>query len=106
MLGPNTSQYSGYIFQRTTPIPHNLGFVPFCRVFYEPFGNGVVIPIISSPLQQRAFNIFGGGTSDGPGLIYWADSANLYIKLYYIDATLANNSYPVHWAIYEDFKIA
>jgi hypothetical protein len=106
MLGPVTSEHGGYDFQRTTTINHGLGFVPFCRVYYEPFGNSMVFPIISLPNDRRANNIFTSGSSTGPGLIYWADSSNLYIKLYYQNATLAANSYPIYYVIYEDFHIA
>lgn len=106
MLGPNSSLYGGYIFQRTKTVAHNLGYVPFCKVFYEPFGDGTIIPIISLPLQQLANNIVGSGSSTGPGLLYWADTTNLYIRLYYEDATLANNTYPIHWVVYKDFQLA
>jgi hypothetical protein len=106
MLGPNSSIYSGYLYQRTTTIAHGLGFVPLCRVYYEPFGNGVIHPIISLPLQQVANNLVGPGSGSGPGLIYWADATNLNIRLYYKDATLAANSYPIYYVIYQDFKVA
>lgn len=104
MLGPNTSAYGGLLYVRTTTIPHNLGFVPMFRAYYEPYGDGNICGIETS--RTLGYNADNLNTSvQGPGMICWADSTNLYIQLYYTSAAFASNSYPIYYVIWEDFSL-
>lgn len=98
---PRTSAYGMYVTNYT--VPHDLGYVPVFRYYYEPFGDGIIWP----PLADRAslYAISTLNTSiTGPGLVGWADSSNLYLQLFYQDANLTN-TYPVYWVIYKDFSL-
>lgn len=103
MLGPNTSAYSGYIFTRTTIIPHGLGYLPMFRAQYEPFGDGVIWNPLTSRLSRFATDPETHALA--PGMIAWVDANNMYIQLYYSDATKAAISYPIYYVIYKDFVI-
>lgn len=105
MSGPSVSAYSGYIFTSNLVINHNLGYVPLFRVYYEPFGDGTVFPGITLRRSQRAFNLLPTGTSDGPGMIYWADKNTVTIQLFYTDASLVNKTFPVYYVIYKDIAL-
>jgi hypothetical protein len=109
MLGPVTNLYgglySGYLYIRDLVIPHSVGSLPVYRVYYEPFGDGTIYPAKTWPLDQRAINILPTGTSTGPGLIYFATATSLTIRLFYENASLAANSYPIHYVIYKDVQL-
>lgn len=105
VAGPSVSEFFGLLYTTRIQVPHDLGYVPMFRCYYEPFGNGMIYPIISLPLQGRANNPTGSGASFGPGLLYWADNVNIYIMLYYDDNSLASERFPVYLTTYIDFAI-
>jgi hypothetical protein len=104
MDAPATAYYDGYLYKTTLTIPHNLGYVPVYRYYYEPFGDGVIWPPLTDRNSRFARNP-QDLTDLGPGLIAWADSTNLYLELFYFDNTLTG-TYPVYYVIYKDFDLS
>lgn len=106
MAAPVTSAYSGYLFTTTKVISHNLGYPPTFRIAYEPFGDGIIWPMLTNRFQQTAQNPLNP-VVNGPGVTAWIDSTapyNLNIQLFYKDATLTG-TYPVYYVIYQDFAL-
>lgn len=104
MLGPNTSEYFGNYFTRTYPILHGLGYAPLFRVYYEPFRDNKVMEAFqdtnySLPNPPNGVRI----SDDGPTCLTWTDENHLYIKLYFINNSLAAESFNIHWTIYKDY---
>lgn len=104
MSAPSVSAYSGYLYTSTIAIPHNLGYIPQFRYYYEPFGDGIIWPPLVSRLGQFANNPTDL-SQKGPGIIAWPDSTYLYIQLFYEDNSLTD-TFPVYWVIYRDLSLA
>ena len=106
MQGPHF-QPSGFgNFFSNKVIPHNLGYAPVFRVYYEPWGDGKITAAIEgsgSGLDNPPYDF--SGAPAGPGCWVSADDNNLYIDLMYTDGTKATNTYPVYWVIYDDFNL-
>lgn len=103
MAAPTTSAYSGSIYVTNLTIPHNLGYVPIFRYYYEPFNDGIIWPNLTTRSTGFATNP-NNNVQTGPGIIGWADSTNLYLQLYYYLNTLGRTT-PVYWVIYRDFAL-
>lgn len=106
MLGPNVSEYFGNLYTRTLVINHALGYVPFYRAFYEPFGDGKLMPATddSDYYHSNPINTYGGG-EDGPTLSAKMDNVNLTLTLKYLNNSRAAQNFPVYWVIYKDFGL-
>lgn len=104
MLGPNVSQFGGAWYTRELVIPHNIGKPPMIRVFFEPFRDGKIYEAIQDGQYYLSNppNTYGG-TEDGPTLMAYTDEGNLYIKLFFFDASLAAVNIPIHYIIYWDY---
>lgn len=100
---PSTSAYSGYIYTTNYTVTHNLGFIPMFRVYYEPFGDGVIWPAMGNRLTQGAINPLIPANT-GPGLIAWPTTTTLNLQLFYGTNTLTG-PFPVYWVIYQDYQI-
>lgn len=104
-LGPNTFVYAYYI--RTTTIPHNLGYTPFFRVYYTPYGStdGKIMSCYydSQNWLGAVPNDYDVANATAPVCVAWADNDNLYIKLKYIDNSLQNNNFTLYYVIYHDY---
>lgn len=104
MAGPSVSFYFGNGYKSNKTITHNLGYVPLFRVYYEPYLDNKVMEAFQdnnwalpeTPNIVRVTNV-------APTCMVWADNTYLYIELNYTDATLAGNTYSVHWTIYKDY---
>lgn len=103
MVAPATSAYSGDLYVTNKTIPHDLGFVPQFRYYYEPFGDGIIYPDLADRGSGEAFNA-NNLSQSGPGIVGWADINNLYLQLFYKNNTLTGE-YPVYWVIYTDFGL-
>jgi hypothetical protein len=103
MLGPNVAQVFSY-YTRDLVIPHGIGKPPMVRVFYEPFRDGVLYEAIQDGQYYLSNppNTYGGG-EDGPTMMIYTDSDNLYLRMFFTQNTLANVSIPIHWIIYWDY---
>lgn len=87
-------------------VPHNLGYAPVFRAYYEPWGDGKITAAINgsgSGLDNPPYDF--SGAPAGPSLVANCDENNLYLSLMYTDATKAGNTYPVYWVIYEDYNL-
>lgn len=103
ILAAPTTAFEG-LFVTNFTIAHNLGFIPFFRVAYEPFNDGVIWPALGSKLQGSATNPRNTATT-GPGLIVWApDVNNLKIQIYYTSNSLGH-TVPLYWVISKDFAL-
>jgi len=106
LAAPATSAFSGSLYVTNYTIPHNLGYPPVFRYYYEPFKDGVIWP----PLAARSNGSAQNPTNvaqNGPGIIGWVDSVapyDLHLQLFYNSNTLTG-TYPVYWTIYEDFHL-
>jgi len=107
MAAPTTGAYpvggSPTLYVTNLTIPHGLGYPPVFRYYSEPFGDGVVWPPLTDRLQGRSFNP-NNLAQDGPGIIAWVDSTNLYLQLFYINNSLTG-TYPVYYVLYKDFSL-
>lgn len=84
----------------TTTIPHNLGYVPTAKVWYEPYINSS--PVASNqvwPLSGYQYTDFSTKILNTIGYAY-LDSTNLYVVLF--DGSGSTVSIPLYWRIYYD----
>lgn len=104
MDGPNT--FLPFKYVRNVSIPHDMGRPPFYRVAYEPFNDGkVFLATINSDTGLRD-PINGTGTQIAPCLLAKSTASEVVLTMYYFDASLASNTYPVHCVIYKDYGLA
>jgi hypothetical protein len=106
MAAPSTGAFvfgSPQLYVTNLTIPHNLGYAPVFRFYYEPFNDGIIWPPLTDRSQGEAFNPSNNAVT-GPGLIAWVDSTNLYLQLFYPNNTLTG-TFPVYWVIYKDFQL-
>lgn len=92
---PSTlSAWSNYV--STAVIPHNLGYVPRVRVYYEPFSNGKVYPATGRRLSGT-----GPGLGASDVMCLWElDENNLTI---YLESTVSKTTaVPIYWVVYLD----
>lgn len=102
---PTTLTYAGLgLYTTTYTITHNLGFVPFFVVYYEPFGDGVIYVSKGTRIGARYYNPRNLATY-GPICIAWATTTTLVIELG-SDLNTFPNPFPVYWVIYKDYGIA
>lgn len=80
----------------TITIPHNLGYVPTARVWYEPYFNSAPSNQIW-PLAGYQYGDLASNTLNHVGYAY-LDSTNLYIVINSSTAV----TIPVYWRIYYD----
>lgn len=100
---PTALSYSGYIYTTDIVIPHNLGYVPLFRYYYEPFGDGIIYPQLVSRLGQFSNNPLNP-VQKGPGIIAWADNTLLHIQIFF-DTNGLGRTTPVYYVIYRDFEL-
>lgn len=106
MAGPSVDFWFGSGFKSTLTIPHNLGYVPLFRVYYEPYRDGRVMEAFQdnawylpeSPNQVRTSEI-------APTMLAWADRTNLYVVLYFVNTSLSGFNYPIYHTIYKDYGV-
>jgi hypothetical protein len=98
VAAPATLLLGNYV--TITPIPHNLGFVPMFRTYYEPFQNGVIYP----PMGNRIVGETLVNGVSGPYLVCWADATNIYLELGYWKNTLTG-TYLIYYVIYRDYAL-
>lgn len=101
VAAPVTSAFGGLNFITTTTIAHNLGSIPFFRLYYEPFKDGIVWPGLGSRGAASATNPTNTAQT-GPYLIGWADSTNLTLELGYFTNGLTG-TYTIYYVIYKDY---
>lgn len=82
----------------TFTIPHNLGYVPTAKVWYEPYFNGVASEEIW-PLSGFQHGDLINDLLNTIGYTY-LDETNLYIVLY--DTSGSTVNIPIYWRIYYD----
>lgn len=103
VAAPVTSEYLGLIFVTRTVITHNLGFVPYFSLFYEPFKDGVVWEPLGTRNGAEAINPRNTSIT-GPYLLGWADTTTLTIEIGYNTNTLTG-TYPIYYVIYRDYGL-
>lgn len=101
MAAPATS-YEG-IFRTTLTIPHTLGKVPFVRVYYEPYKDGVIYNAQGNRLQGYITKIDGTNTR-APYCLVTPSANSITIELGYTSNALTGN-YNVYWVIYKDYAL-
>lgn len=102
MAAPTTSAYV-LLYVTNATIPHNLGYVPAFRYYYEPFGDGVIWPPLSGRPDGNAQKPTNTSIQ-GPGIIGWADSTNLYLQLFASSNTFTG-TFPVYYVVYKDYTL-
>lgn len=107
MKGPNVSQYFGNFYIRELVINHALNYVPFFRVYYEPYQDGVLYPLVQDTdyVLSSPINDFVAFTDSAPTLSAEADGANLTLTLHFPNNSLAALDFPVYYVIYKDFGL-
>lgn len=106
LAGPSVSFYFGNGYKSTLTIPHNLGYVPLFRVYYEPYRDGRVMEAFQDnawylPETPNATRI----NAIAPTLMAWADQINLYVVLYFTDSTLSAYNFPIYHTVYKDYGV-
>lgn len=104
VAAPVTSEYLGLIFVTRTVITHNLGFVPYFSVFYEPFKDGVIWEPLGTRNGQTVNNPRNTAVL-GPYCIAWPTTTTLTVEIGYKNNTLTG-TYPIYYIIYKDYGIA
>ncbi len=104
VAAPSVSAYGGLNFLTTTTITHNLGAIPFFRVYYEPFKDSVIWPPLGDRGSARAENP-NNLAHYGPYLVAWADTTTLTLELGYLSNALTG-TYPLYYVIYKDYAHA
>lgn len=99
---PTTLSLGNYVTKLT--VPHNLGIVPFFKLYYEAAKDGIIWESMSTRSQGAASNP-SNPSSDVPYLIGYADTTNLTIELGFYSNTLTG-TYPVYYVIYKDYGLA
>ena len=97
---PTTSYLGNYV--TTLVVPHNLGIVPFFRLYYEGGKDGIIWETMSTRNQGAATNPIDG--ADMPYLVGYADTVNLTIELGFYSNGLTG-TYPVYYVIYKDYGL-
>lgn len=108
MNGPNVVSAYTTTYQRTLAIPHGeVGRIPYCRVYYEPFRDGRITNAYedSQDWLSDPPNNYGGSAS-APICCYWVDETNLYVMLRYTTNALSATAFPIHYIIYRDYGLA
>lgn len=99
VAAPSTLNGATFYYEKILTIPHNLGYVPMVRVYYEPFTDGAVWPSTGS-------RVSGSGTGLSPGdiMCFWeVDENNLTISLESDSVyPVKTGSREVYWVIYWD----
>jgi hypothetical protein len=98
---PATPMSSNYITVYT--ITHNLGFIPFVRLYYQPFKDGAIYNAQGSRINSRVRKI-DGTANYGPYCLGTVTSTTLRIELGYYTNALTG-TYPVYWVIYKDYTL-
>jgi len=89
-------QAAWFNYVTTYTVPHNLGYIPLVRVYYEPYSNGKIYPATGSRISG-----FGPGLSYGDIICLWEiDNSNLTI--YVESANSHTGTVPIYWVIYWD----
>lgn len=104
MSGPNTDKI--FSFRSYKTIPHNLGYVPLFRLYYEPYIDGRIMEAYNDSqnwIGPDPNNFIGPETA--PTVFAYADEFNLYVELVFIDGSLSANTYPIHYVIYRDYGV-
>lgn len=104
IAAPLTSAYGGGLFITQFIVTHNLGFIPFFSVFYEPFKDGIVWEVLGNRNQGLAVNPTNTAAT-GPYCIAWPTTTLLTIEIGY-DTNTLTGTYPIYWVIYRDYGIA
>lgn len=104
IAAPTTVAYVLNYVSPTVSISHNLGYVPAFRVSMEPFKDGVIWPPLSGRVDGNAQNPTNTSIQ-GPTVIAWVDSTNLYLQLFASSNTFTG-TYPVYFVIYRDFRLS
>jgi hypothetical protein len=103
LASPTVSAYSGYLYVTNFTVTHNLGFIPVFRVYYEPFGDGVIWSAMGTRLSQQVPNPLNG-SQFGPGLIAYPTTTTIQIQLFFKTNALTG-TFPVYFVIYKDYTI-
>lgn len=85
-------------------IPHTLGIIPYHKIYYEPFQDGVIWEATASRLNPTFINPRNTAQS-GPYCISWPDNLSVTIELGY-NANTLTGTYPIYYVIYRDYAIA
>lgn len=96
---PTTLNGATSMYENILKVPHDLGYIPMVRVYYEPFTNGRVYPATGSRLSGA-----GTGLQLGDIICVWEVSeTELEITLASDGFSPANTgSRAVYWVIYWD----
>lgn len=100
---PKTLSYGGAVYITQYTVTHNLGYVPFFSLFYEPFGDGVIWEALATRSQSSATNPRNTAQT-GPYCLGFASTTTLTIEIGYSSNTLSAN-YPIYWVIYKDYQL-
>lgn len=104
IAAPATSAYLGSLYITQLSIPHGLGIVPYHKVYYEPFQDGIIWEEAGSRNIGNFINPTNTAQS-GPYCISWVDTLAVTIEIGYTANTLTG-TYPVYCVIYKDYAIA
>lgn len=103
LAAPVTAMGAGGYFRTTAIIGHSLAVVPFCRVFYQPFKDGVIYPAQGNRLVGTVQKI-DGTNNFGPICLATPTSTTLTIEIGF-DANTLTGSYTVYYVLYKDYAL-
>lgn len=103
IAAPVTSQFGGTVYTTQFSVNHNLGYPPLFRVYYEPFGDGVIWPAFGSRNLGFATNPLNTSAT-GPYALGISADNTLTIEIGYFNNTLTG-TYPIYWVLYRDYAL-
>lgn len=103
IAAPVTAYGTGGYYRTTFSIFHDLGEIPFFRVYYEPFKDGVIYPAQGSRIEGEVQKV-DNSANFGPVCFGNPTATILTIEIGFDDNTLTG-TYPIYWAIYRDYQL-
>lgn len=103
IAAPTTLYGTGGYYRTTFTVLHNLGTIPFFRVYYQPFKDGVIYPAQGNRIIGSIEKIDNSG-SIGPICLANPTSSNLTIEVGFQNNTLTG-TFPIYWVIYRDYGL-
>lgn len=99
LAAPATLNALTFLYETILTVPHNLGYIPMVRVYYEPFTNGAVWPATGSRVSEA-----GPGLTIGDIMCFWEiTTTDLRISLEQSSLSAPQTgTRTVYWVIYWD----
>ena len=111
MSAPDISFFSGSGYYSEYHIPHTVTnasgvpIAPLFRAYYEPWGDGQMIMVLNDSDWEIDNPPNGISTGSlGPACMAYVTTSELVFVLF-ADHSMAGQTIPIYWVIYEDYSL-